>query len=239
MSLFTKLLPFALGLGAAAMFGPGAAAAIPGTVGAGATGATAAGAGGGIFGAGGLLGAGATGAGAVGSTAGLGTAFGSADMLTAANVANNVANVAPLASGISGAAEGALPPMLENPNMMPMADGSYGLQLEANGMTPNSFTGGYDSLNGFERFGQRIGHGFDKLSNDPLSILKNISPSRGGIGAPQEGNNRPVAMTGPRNQVPSPPIKLAYGGGLVGENNNLPPEKMWQLLAMKRAGILG
>ena len=222
-----SILPIALGLGAAAMLGPaGAAIAAPGTVGAGATGA-------------GLLGAGATGAGALGSTAGLGTAFGSADMLAAANVANNVANVAPLASGITGATEGALPPMLEDPNMMPMADGSYGLRLEASGMTPNSFTGGYDSLNGFERFGQKIGYGFDKLSNNPLSVLKNISPSRGGVGAPQEGNNRPVAMTGPRNQVPSAPIKLAYGGGLAGENNNLQPEKIRQLLAMKRAGLLG
>ena len=91
--------------------------------------------------------------------AALGTAFGSADMIASLAPGAGLLGSAGGAAGTAAAGE-ALPGLLSaeapipyGPNMAQMADGSMGMTLEGSGMTPNSFTGGYDSLNGLQRFG--------------------------------------------------------------------------------------
>lgn len=77
-----------------------------------------------------------------------------------------------------------------------MGDGvSIGNTIEADGLTANSFTGGYDKLNGMERFGQRLqgmmdGGGSNNLSK-AFKFMKNgqQQPQQqqggGGGGAPR------------------------------------------------------
>ena len=137
-------------------------------------------------------GAGAAGAGALATDALapslLGNAFGSADMLAAgaAGGLGSAAGAAPyFGAGLFGdtptAATEALPsmtadaPIPYSPNMASIGnpyDNTFALKLEANGMTPNSFTGGYDSLNGFGRFGQRLQDFGDKMGNFRMPSLQ-------------------------------------------------------------------
>jgi hypothetical protein len=192
----------------------------------------------GAMGAGGALGAGtaATGAGAAGSAAGgagtLGGAFGSADMLAAANVANNVPIAAGAASAGAAAAEAPIP---YNSTMASFGPNNefVGATIENAGLTPNSFTGGYDSAGTLGRLGQRLSHGMDQLSGgfNPTKMLN--------MGQPQQVQNvsRPPAIQRPQSQ-PETKTELPYGQGLLDVRNNMSEEEMKQRLMMARMGGL-
>ena len=94
-------------------------------------------------------------------------------------------------------------PIPYSPNMASIGnpyDNTFALKLEANGMTPNSFTGGYDSLNGFGRFGQRLQDFGDKMGNFRMPSLQS-----------QPQNQRPpnpIANVAPKKTVNKEPSDM-------------------------------
>jgi hypothetical protein len=219
--------PIALGVGAMALTGGAAAPALAGYGGTAAAGAGAAGAAGatgagmGAASAGTALGAGE----AAASTGGLlsGGAFGSADMLAQAVPG------AGLLGQSAGAATGA-------GNMAQMADGSFGATLESTGMTPNSYTGGYDSLNAFQRGGQRLTGMLDQMQGNPSNMLRMFNQPQ-----QQQQMGRSPSIQRPQSQ-PQTEAQNPYGQTISGglEPDNMTDEqRMRMALQMKMYGIGG
>lgn len=91
------------------------------------------------------------------------------------------------------------------------ATATYGLNNEFtgntianNGMTYNPYTGGYDTLNGFQRFGQQLGDGFSNvLSGAPDGTNKVL----------MNGLSQALKMMQPHQVAPVPPnISVNHSG---------------------------
>lgn len=144
--------------------------------------------------------------------AALGTAFGSADMIASLAPGAGLLGAGGGAAGTAAAGE-ALPGLLstEAPipygaNMAEMADGSMGMMLEGNGMTANPFTGGYDSMNGLQRFG-------NELMPGEWDWMKQMNPLKM-MGSPQQQQQPQQAMMAPPMQQQA----LGSNGNPYGQN---------------------
>jgi len=146
------------------------------------------------------------GAGAAGAASGALGAQGAAGLLGSAGA--TAAGYGGATSALGGAS--ALGAMAE-PTQALMGDGvTMGNTIAADGMTANSYTGGYDALNGFERFGQRATGLLDGMtSSDKLNVATkglNVFGREQDTSKPQhlsQNVQRPRAMTSPQSFVQS------------------------------------
>lgn len=218
-----SLLPVLAGAGLiAATGGLGAPAALGAAGGAGAAGAGAAGAGLGLAGdalaaqgAAGLLGSAGAAAAGYGApvTAGLGAAGGTGAGAIAGDAASEVAS-SPV--GLFG------------------PDNEYVGKTIASELSPNAYTGGYDSLNGMERIGQRVSGFLDEGGLNDIGKLKNAFG--GQQEQPQEAQNREVSggAVAQQPEQPQGAIPFVYGQPQV----QFTDEQKRRLFAMQSQGLL-
>lgn len=207
-----SLLPLIAGVGLAAATGGLGAGAVGA---AGGTGAAGAGAGAGGLG---LAGDALAAQGAAGLLGGAGAAAAGYGMPTAMG-AGALGGVG--ASGIEPATASFGP------------NGEFTGNTIASELSPNSYTGGYDSLNGLERIGQRVGGLLDNGGMDKLGKLKNAFG--GQQEHPQQAQNREItgqpvqAQPEQQGQVP-----YVYGQPSV----QFTDEQKRRLYAMQRQGLM-
>ena len=168
------------------------------------------------------------GAGAAAGAAGLGEgalAAGTTDALAAQGAAGLLGSAGAEAAGygsllgagglpeVAAVADQATPAMTAEVNGQPMTafgdSGQYWGQsiTDGTGMTPNAYTGGYDSLGGMDRVGQRVGSLFDGNNNTNLSKIFKFNQN-----GQQPQQARPAVGGGarPMQSQPSEPMRSPY-----------------------------
>ena len=110
-----------------------------------------------------------------------------------------------------------------------MGNGSIGSTIEAAGLSPNSYTGGYDALNPLQRIGQRVGGFMDGHGTDALRMVNQMSQRpRAQQAAAQAAP--PSRRPQQEEQQPSQPL---YGNASQGVDfNSLSPDQRVKLQGM-------
>lgn len=213
MAMGKSLLPLIAGVGlAAATGGLGAPAALGAAGGTGAAGAGAAGLG--------LAGDALAAQGAAGLLGGAGAA--AAGYGAPAALGLGAAGGAGASAGLSDAATASFGP-----------NGEYTGNTIASELSANPYTGGYDSLNGIGRIGQRVSGFLDEGGTDALGKFKNAFG--GQQEQPQQPQNREISgqpvQSQPQQQGQAP---FVYGQPQV----QLTDEQKRRLFAMQQRGFL-
>lgn len=179
--LMGSILPLAAGVGLASITG-GASAPLTGA---------------------GALGGEAAMAGATANTLGAG-----AGLLSGAGTAPSLGIGA---SGIAGGAGAIGGDVASSPVGLFGPNNEYVGQTIGSELTPNAYTGGYDSLNGLERIGQRVGGFMDDGGFDKLGKMKSMF---GGQQQPQQPQAQNKEISGGAVQQPQQepqPMTQVYG----------------------------
>lgn len=189
------------------------------------------------LGAGAVGAAGGTGAAGAGAAGGLGLA---GDALAAQGAAGLLGSAGATAAGYgmptamgAGAVGGVGASGIEPATAAFGPNGEYSGSTIASELSPNSYTGGYDSLNGLERIGQRVGGLLDNGGMDSLGKLK------GAFGGqqqqPQEPQNREITGQ-PVQSQPEQQGQVPYVYGQPGVQ--FTDEQKRRLYAMQQRGLL-
>jgi hypothetical protein len=104
----------------------------------------------------------------------------------------------------------------------------------ASELSPNSYTGGYDNLNGLERIGQRVGGLLDDGGMDTLGKFKNAFG--GQQEQPQQAQNKEISGGAVAPQEPQAQGQMPYVYGQPGVQ--LTDEQKRRLYAMQSQGLL-
>lgn len=141
-------------------------------------------------------------------------AFGSADMM--ASLAPNAGLIGAAGEAAGGTAlpslMGTEAPIPFNETMKLFGPNSefVGQGIEGAGLTPNSYTGGFDGMNGLQRVGQRITGTLDQMGGNmnPMRMMNMGQPQ-------QQPASRPPAMQRPQSQ-PETQVSVPYGQTISG-----------------------
>ena len=195
-----------------------------------------------ILGSGGLA-TPAVGAGAAGGTAAMGAGAAAGNALAAQGAAGLLGSAGAAAAGYGApAALGGSIGVGAAGNAVPeAATASFGPNGEFTGNTiaselsANPYTGGYDSLNGLERLGQRVGGFFDDGGFDKVNKFKGLF---GGQEQPQQQQPQDKVISGGAVQGGQEPSQM--GAPVYGQGVQLTEEqkKKLYLAQMQSRGLL-